>query len=214
MPGSTTSTSASSASTPRPSCAATTLLSQSCRFDASRVVGQPLFTVVAPCMNNYLVAQRFEDAAATGTVLDATIDYVLTLRMRPMKVHLRLLASAESTHALPARLRPSIVSVHELSLADEYETLLQFLYMAPVGLVQASLDGDIAMINPLSAQLLMPVSRDGNLSESLHRPGRHRAGSAPSGCQLRRRAGRRCATACASASTPGYEASRSLRSCR
>lgn len=59
-----------------------------------RVLGHPLFTVVAPCMNNFLVAQRFEDAAASGDSLDATIDYVLTLRMRPVKVKLRLLASA------------------------------------------------------------------------------------------------------------------------
>ena len=58
-----------------------------------RVVGHPLFTVVAPCMNNYLVAQRFADAAAEGSDLDATIDYVLTLRMRPIKVKMRLLAS-------------------------------------------------------------------------------------------------------------------------
>jgi photoactive yellow protein len=57
-----------------------------------QVVGQPLFTVVAPCMNNYLVSQRFEDAAASSAVLDATLEYVLTLRMRPVKVHLRLLA--------------------------------------------------------------------------------------------------------------------------
>ena len=58
-----------------------------------RVVGHPLFTVVAPCMNNFMVAQRFEDAAAAGEALDATIDYVLTLRMRPLKVRLRLLAA-------------------------------------------------------------------------------------------------------------------------
>lgn len=57
-----------------------------------RVLGHPLFTVVAPCMNNFMVAQRFEDAAASGEPLDATIDYVLTLRMRPIKVKLRLLA--------------------------------------------------------------------------------------------------------------------------
>ncbi|MBC8067579.1 MAG: phosphonate transporter [Deltaproteobacteria bacterium] len=59
---------------------------------AGRVLGQPLFTSVAPCMNNFLVAQRFEDAAASGVALDATIDYVLTLRMRPLKVRLRLVA--------------------------------------------------------------------------------------------------------------------------
>jgi photoactive yellow protein len=58
-----------------------------------RVLGQPLFTAVAPCMNNFLVAQRFEDAAAEGSALDATIDYVFTLRMRPVKVKLRLLAA-------------------------------------------------------------------------------------------------------------------------
>jgi photoactive yellow protein len=58
-----------------------------------RVCGQPLFTAVAPCMNNFMVAQRFEDAAASGEPLDATIDYVFTLRMRPVKVKLRLLAS-------------------------------------------------------------------------------------------------------------------------
>lgn len=59
----------------------------------SRVVGYPLFTIVAPCMNNFLVAQRFEDATASSVVLDVVIDYVLTLRMRPAKVKLRLLAS-------------------------------------------------------------------------------------------------------------------------
>jgi photoactive yellow protein len=57
------------------------------------VLGHPLFTVVAPCMNNYLIAQRFEDAAAGATPLDAAVDYVLTLRMRPVKVRLRLLAA-------------------------------------------------------------------------------------------------------------------------
>lgn len=56
-----------------------------------RVLGMHLFEVVAPCMNNFLVAQRFEDAERDGTTLDATIDYVLTLRMRPTPVRLRLL---------------------------------------------------------------------------------------------------------------------------
>ena len=48
-------------------------------------------------------------------------------------------------------------------VADEYEALIQFLYLAPVGLVQTAMDGEIVMINPLSAQLLMPLSRDGGL---------------------------------------------------
>lgn len=58
-----------------------------------QVVGLPLFTVVAPCMDNPLVAQRFHDAQAAGQALDATLDYVLTLRMRPTPVQLRLLAA-------------------------------------------------------------------------------------------------------------------------
>jgi photoactive yellow protein len=57
-----------------------------------RVLGQPLFSNVAQCLNNFMVAQRFEDAQDEGTGLDETIDYVLTLRMRPVKVKLRLLA--------------------------------------------------------------------------------------------------------------------------
>ncbi len=59
----------------------------------STVMGRLLFDEVAPCMNNYLVAQRFADAADAGASLDVTIDYVLTLRMKPIRVALRLLAS-------------------------------------------------------------------------------------------------------------------------
>jgi len=49
-------------------------------------------------------------------------------------------------------------------LAQEHEALLQFVYMAPAGLIQARSDGEIAMINPVAAQLMMPLSRDGDLS--------------------------------------------------
>ncbi len=66
--------------------------SEAAGLSPQRVLAQDLFVAVAPCMNNFLVAQRFVDAAAQGTLLDATIDYVLTLRMRPVKVRLRLLA--------------------------------------------------------------------------------------------------------------------------
>lgn len=72
--------------------------SQAAGLSPSRVLGHALFTVVAPCMNNYLVAQRFEDAAAASDTLDDTIDYVLTLRMRPVKVRLRLLAAPGAAH--------------------------------------------------------------------------------------------------------------------
>ncbi len=57
------------------------------RLNPSRVVGQHFFRSVAPCTNNALIAGRFE----AGGVLDATIDYVFTLRMLPTPVRLRLL---------------------------------------------------------------------------------------------------------------------------
>lgn len=47
---------------------------------------------------------------------------------------------------------------------NEFEALLQFLYMAPIGLVQMRIDGEVLMINPLCAQLLMPLSRNSGLS--------------------------------------------------
>lgn len=66
--------------------------SKAAGLSSARVLGHPLFTVVAPCMNNFMVAQRLEDALANATPLDDIVDYVLTLRMRPVKVKLRLLA--------------------------------------------------------------------------------------------------------------------------
>jgi len=47
--------------------------------------------------------------------------------------------------------------------AAAYESLMQFLYRAPIGLVQTTLDGEVEMINPTSAQLLMPLSSNGSL---------------------------------------------------
>ena len=67
--------------------------SKAAGLSSQRVLGQPLFTVVAPCMNNFMVAQRFEDALTSASTLDIVVDYVLTLRMRPVKVKLRLLAA-------------------------------------------------------------------------------------------------------------------------
>ena len=43
------------------------------------------------------------------------------------------------------------------------DALMQFLYRAPIGLIQTAVDGQIEMLNPMSAQLLMPLSRDGML---------------------------------------------------
>jgi photoactive yellow protein len=70
--------------------------SKAAALSPASVLGNPLFTMVAPCMNNFMIAQRFEDAAAAGAGLDETINYVLTLRMRPVKVRLRLLSPKDA----------------------------------------------------------------------------------------------------------------------
>jgi diguanylate cyclase (GGDEF)-like protein/PAS domain S-box-containing protein len=49
------------------------------------------------------------------------------------------------------------------TVEEEYEALLQFLYLVPVGIVQFAPDGTVGMMNPLCAQLLMPLSPDGAL---------------------------------------------------
>src|SRR5450830_1931224 len=52
--------------------------SQAAGLGSERVLDQDLFMVVAPCLNNFLVAQRFSDAREAGVALDDTINYVLT----------------------------------------------------------------------------------------------------------------------------------------
>lgn len=83
-----------------------TFESQAAGLSPERVLDKDLFSVVAPCMNNFLVAQRFADALDAGEALDDTIPYVLTLRMRPTKVRLRLLSGpqAELAYVLVQRL--------------------------------------------------------------------------------------------------------------
>lgn len=54
------------------------------------VVGSAFFLSTAQCMNNFMVAQRLEDESE----IDAMLPYVLTFRMRPTPVTLRLLKTA------------------------------------------------------------------------------------------------------------------------
>ncbi len=54
------------------------------------VVGKSFFTQVAPCTNNFMVAERYQESGA----LDAVVDYVFTYKMKPTKVRLRLLKRA------------------------------------------------------------------------------------------------------------------------
>jgi photoactive yellow protein len=64
-------------------------------FKAEEVIGQHIFVELAPCMNNYLIAGRFEEAAEQGQPLDESMPYVLTFRMRPTRAMLRMVASPD-----------------------------------------------------------------------------------------------------------------------
>lgn len=69
--------------------------SQMAFFDREVVLGQHVFLELAPCLNNYLVETRFADAEAASQPLDETLPYVLTFRMRPTRVRLRLLSAPD-----------------------------------------------------------------------------------------------------------------------
>jgi hypothetical protein len=43
------------------------------------------------------------------------------------------------------------------SNAATFEELLQFLYLAPVGIVKFGVDGAVDLINPMASQVLMPL---------------------------------------------------------
>lgn len=60
---------------------------------AASVIGSHFFLSIAQCMNNFMVAQRFEDEKE----LDTVINYMLTFRMRPTPVRLRLLQGAAAS---------------------------------------------------------------------------------------------------------------------
>ncbi|MBC7843381.1 MAG: EAL domain-containing protein [Gemmatimonadaceae bacterium] len=46
---------------------------------------------------------------------------------------------------------------------DRHEAIMQFLYRAPIGLVEVALDGTIEMLNPMAARLLLPLAPDGEM---------------------------------------------------
>jgi len=48
-------------------------------------------------------------------------------------------------------------------LESEYEALLSFMYLSPVGIIRSDLAGFVDMLNPLAAQLLMPLVKDGDI---------------------------------------------------
>lgn len=54
------------------------------------VLGRNFFIEVAPCCNNFMVAERYNEPGD----LDVHVDYVFTYRMKPRPVRLRLLKRA------------------------------------------------------------------------------------------------------------------------
>lgn len=71
------------------------------------VLDADLFSTVAPCMNNFLVAQKFIDAMDEKVELDEIIDFVLTLKMKPTRVKLRLISSPNLPYNYVIVLRPN-----------------------------------------------------------------------------------------------------------
>ncbi|AME27419.1 phosphonate transporter (plasmid) [Burkholderia sp. PAMC 26561] len=59
---------------------------------AAHVIGKHVFDEVAICMNNFMIAQRFLDESE----LDEIVPYILTLRMKPTPVRLRLMKSSRA----------------------------------------------------------------------------------------------------------------------
>ena len=47
--------------------------------------------------------------------------------------------------------------------AARHEALMQFIYRAPIGLVEVACDGTIEMLNPMAASLLLPLAPDGEM---------------------------------------------------
>lgn len=74
-----------------------TIESEMAGLSIENVIDEDLFNTVAPCMNNFMVAQKFEDAIDDLINLDEIMDYVLTLKMKPTRVKLRLVSNPAQT---------------------------------------------------------------------------------------------------------------------
>lgn len=61
------------------------------------VIGRPLFTDIARCMNNALIAGRFSQAREKIQVLDTIVDYFLAFKSGAGPVQMRLLYTPEAT---------------------------------------------------------------------------------------------------------------------
>ncbi|NRB60168.1 MAG: photoactive yellow protein [Winogradskyella sp.] len=58
------------------------------------VLGKDFFKQIAPCTNNFMVAEKY----LLDDIIDEEIDYIFTYRMAPTKVKLRLLSNPNENH--------------------------------------------------------------------------------------------------------------------
>lgn len=63
------------------------------------VLGKDLFIDIAPCMNNYLVALKFEEREE----MDEIIPYILSFKVKPVSVELRLIKKSDKRYVLIKR---------------------------------------------------------------------------------------------------------------
>lgn len=60
------------------------------------VMGKHFFSQVAPCTNNFMVAQKYDNQSS----LDEKVPYTFTLKMTPTPVTLRLLKDSSAQYLL------------------------------------------------------------------------------------------------------------------
>ncbi|MEO1418253.1 MAG: PAS domain-containing protein [Bacteroidota bacterium] len=65
------------------------------KLKQEETMGKHFFTQVAPCTNNFLVAEKYKAEAGSR---DETIDYIFTYRVKPTKVKLRLLTNPQNQY--------------------------------------------------------------------------------------------------------------------
>ncbi len=62
---------------------------------ASDALGKNFFTEIAPCTNNFMVANKYQTADESSANIDETIDYMFTYKLKPTNVTLRILIDGE-----------------------------------------------------------------------------------------------------------------------
>ncbi len=88
-------------------------------------------------------ALMLSDAGARGTTVQALVPAGTAAR-----------PGAPSATAPPRGVQP----------IDAHSNLLEFLYRVPVGLLQASMEGRVEIMNPMAARMLLPLARNDDLT--------------------------------------------------